>query len=205
MYSDFKGSFPHVNCAHKPRTWVSVMCQEWFSFFCVLMSEFSDHLFFPRPEFISKFTKLKDRWQSAAQRVRQRKSDLDGLVGQWRYFTTTAEDLLHFLNDTCHLLSALKGQDCHSLHQTRRLIRELKVVHAQSWCEDLQGGRCLENVPSTSGFQLWFTCTLCMWEDQSRHRDPLQPCPQPGGVRNPIFSIHPEIVRLSWAVGGGMG
>ncbi|XP_044087705.1 nesprin-2 isoform X6 [Neovison vison] len=107
-----------------------------------------------RPEFISKFTKLKDRWQSAAQRVRQRKSDLDGLVGQWRYFTTTAEDLLHFLNDTCHLLSALKGQDCHSLHQTRRLIRELKSkeIHFQrrqtTFELTLEAGEKLRNTTS---------------------------------------------------------
>jgi len=84
-----------------------------------------------RPEFISKFTKLKDQWQSATQSLRQRKSDIDGLVGQWRYFTTSTEDLLRFLTDTSHLLSAVRSQDCYSLHQTRRLIRELKVVRAQ--------------------------------------------------------------------------
>ncbi|XP_077909922.1 nesprin-2 isoform X1 [Halichoerus grypus] len=86
-----------------------------------------------RPEFISKFTKLKDQWQSATQSLRQRKSDIDGLVGQWRYFTTSAEDLLRFLTDTSHLLSAVKSQDCYSLHQTRRLIRELKSkeIHFQ--------------------------------------------------------------------------
>lgn len=100
-------------------------------FFYTLMSGFSNHLFFPRPEFISKFTKLKDQWQSAAQSIRQRKSDINGLVGQWRYFTTSVEDLLRFLTDTCHLLSAVKSQDCYSLQQTRRLIRELKVVRAQ--------------------------------------------------------------------------
>ncbi|XP_039098054.1 nesprin-2 isoform X2 [Hyaena hyaena] len=79
-----------------------------------------------RLEFVSKFTKLKERWQSAAQSVRQRKSHIDGLVGQWRYFTTSVEDLLRFLTNTGHLLSAVKSQDCHSLHQIRRLIRELK-------------------------------------------------------------------------------
>ncbi|XP_045666543.1 nesprin-2 isoform X3 [Ursus americanus] len=86
-----------------------------------------------RPEFISKFTKLKDQWQSAAQSIRQRKSDINGLVGQWRYFTTSVEDLLRFLTDTCHLLSAVKSQDCYSLQQTRRLIRELKSkeIHFQ--------------------------------------------------------------------------
>uniref|UniRef100_A0A2K6TJ47 Spectrin repeat containing nuclear envelope protein 2 n=1 Tax=Saimiri boliviensis boliviensis TaxID=39432 RepID=A0A2K6TJ47_SAIBB len=32
-----------------------------------------------RPEFISEFSKLTDRWQNAVQGVRQRKSDIDGL------------------------------------------------------------------------------------------------------------------------------
>uniref|UniRef100_A0A673TZC2 Spectrin repeat containing nuclear envelope protein 2 n=1 Tax=Suricata suricatta TaxID=37032 RepID=A0A673TZC2_SURSU len=86
-----------------------------------------------RLEFVSKFTKLKEQWQSAAQSVRQRKSHVDGLVGQWRYFTTSTEDLLRFLTNTGHLLSAAKSQDCHSLHQTRRLIHELKSkeIHFQ--------------------------------------------------------------------------
>uniref|UniRef100_A0A8C0K488 Spectrin repeat containing nuclear envelope protein 2 n=1 Tax=Canis lupus dingo TaxID=286419 RepID=A0A8C0K488_CANLU len=61
-----------------------------------------------RPEFISKFTKLKDQWQSAAQGIQQRKSDIDGLVGQWQYFTTSVDNLLRFLTNTCHLLSASK-------------------------------------------------------------------------------------------------
>ncbi|XP_025298589.1 nesprin-2 isoform X2 [Canis lupus dingo] len=86
-----------------------------------------------RPEFISKFTKLKDQWQSAAQGIQQRKSDIDGLVGQWQYFTTSVDNLLRFLTNTCHLLSAVKSQDCYGLHQTRRLIRELKSkeIHFQ--------------------------------------------------------------------------
>lgn len=92
------------------------------------MSEFSNHLFPPRPEFVWKFTRLKEQWQSAAQGVRQRKSDVDELVRQWRSFTTSEGDLLRFLADTSHLLSAVKSQDCHSLHQTRSLIHELKVV-----------------------------------------------------------------------------
>ena len=33
------------------------------------------------------------------------------------------------------------------------------------------------------------------------HGDLTQPCPQPCGVRDPILSVRPEIVRLSWAVG----
>lgn len=41
-------------------------------------------------------------------------------------------------------------------------------------------------------------------EDQLGHHDRLQPCPQPGAVRNTVFSIHPEIVRLSWAEGIGV-
>lgn len=93
-----------------------------------MLSGFSNHLFFPRPEFVSKFMKLKDRWQHAAQSIRQRKSDVDGLVRQWRYFTTSVELLLRFLADTSHLLSAVKSQNCYSLYQTRGLIHELKVV-----------------------------------------------------------------------------
>lgn len=100
----------------------------------MLMSEFSNRLFFPRPEFVWKFTRLKERWQSAAQGVRQRKSDIDELVRQWQYFTTSEGDLLHLLAYTSHLLSAVKSQDCYSLHQTRSLIHELKVGHAQQQC-----------------------------------------------------------------------
>lgn len=102
----------------------------------MLMSEFSNDLFFPRPEFVLNFTRLKDRWQSAVQSVRQRKSDISGLVRQWQSFTTSEEDLLRFLTDTTHLLSAVKSQDCYSLYQTRSLIHELKVVCAQEQCEN---------------------------------------------------------------------
>uniref|UniRef100_A0A2K6FJQ6 Nesprin-2 n=1 Tax=Propithecus coquereli TaxID=379532 RepID=A0A2K6FJQ6_PROCO len=88
-----------------------------------------------RPEFVSEFSKLTDRWQSAARGVRQRKGDIDELVRRWQYFTTSVEDLLRFLADTSHLLSAVKGQDRHSLYQTRSLIHELKnkEIHFQRW------------------------------------------------------------------------
>lgn len=102
----------------------------------MLMSEFSNDLFFPRPEFVLNFTRLRDRWQSAVQSVRQRKSDISGLVRQWQSFTTSEEDLLRFLTDTTHLLSAVKSQDCYSLYQTRSLIHELKVLCAQEQCEN---------------------------------------------------------------------
>ncbi|XP_036887040.1 nesprin-2 isoform X2 [Sturnira hondurensis] len=78
-----------------------------------------------KPEFISKFTKLQDQWQSAVRRVRQRKSAVAGLARQWQYFTAS-EDLLRFLTATSHLLSAVKSQDCLSLCQARSLIHELK-------------------------------------------------------------------------------
>ncbi|XP_036094192.1 nesprin-2 isoform X6 [Rousettus aegyptiacus] len=86
-----------------------------------------------RPEFVSKFTKLKDQWQSAAQGIQQRKREVDGLVRQWQYFTTSEEDLQRFLADTSHVLSAVKSQDCYSLCQTRSLIHELKnkEIHFQ--------------------------------------------------------------------------
>ncbi|XP_023373370.1 nesprin-2 isoform X2 [Otolemur garnettii] len=88
-----------------------------------------------RPEFVSEFSKLADRWQSAAQGVRQRKGDIAGLVRQWRYFTTSVEDLLRFLTDASHLLCAVEGQDRHSLYQIRSLIHELKnkEIHFQRW------------------------------------------------------------------------
>ncbi|KAM5245078.1 nesprin-2 isoform 4-T7 [Hipposideros larvatus] len=88
-----------------------------------------------RPEFVSKFTQLKDQWQSAARGIRQRKREVDGLVRQWQYFTTSEEALLRFLTDTSHLLSAVKSQDCYSLYQTRSLIHELKnkEIHFQRW------------------------------------------------------------------------
>uniref|UniRef100_A0A8C9AHQ9 Spectrin repeat containing nuclear envelope protein 2 n=1 Tax=Prolemur simus TaxID=1328070 RepID=A0A8C9AHQ9_PROSS len=61
-----------------------------------------------RPEFVSEFSKLADRWQSAARGVRQRRGDIDELVRRWQYFTASVEDLLRFLTDTSHLLSANK-------------------------------------------------------------------------------------------------
>ncbi|XP_004370998.1 nesprin-2 [Trichechus manatus latirostris] len=79
-----------------------------------------------RPEFVLKFTMMKDQWQSAAQRVHQRKGDIDGLARQWQYFNASVEDLLRFLTDTGHLLSAVRSQDRYSLCQTRSLIHELK-------------------------------------------------------------------------------
>ena len=72
--------------------------------------------------------RLKEQWQSAAQGVRQRKSDVDGLVRQWQYFATSERDLLRFLADTSQLISAVRSQDRYSLHQTRSLMHELKVV-----------------------------------------------------------------------------
>lgn len=91
--------------------------------------------FFPRPEFVSGFSKLSDQWQRAARGVQQRKCDISRLVTQWRFFTTSVEDLLRFLTDTGHLLSAVKEQECYSLCQTRRLIHELKSkeIHVQRW------------------------------------------------------------------------
>ncbi|XP_053457239.1 nesprin-2 isoform X5 [Nycticebus coucang] len=88
-----------------------------------------------RPEFVSKFSKLADRWQSAARGVRQRKGDVARLVRQWQYFTMSVEDLLHFISDASHLLCAVKGQDRHSLYQVRSLIHELKnkEIHFQRW------------------------------------------------------------------------
>lgn len=85
----------------------------------------------PRPEFVSEVSKLSDGWQSAARGVQQRKCDIDRQVAQWQFFTTSVEDLLRFLADTGHLLSAVKEQDRHSLYQTRRLIHELKVIYVQ--------------------------------------------------------------------------
>ncbi|XP_062946685.1 nesprin-2 isoform X2 [Cynocephalus volans] len=88
-----------------------------------------------RPEFVSEFSKLAAQWQSAARGVRQRKGDIDVLVRQWQYFTTSVEDLLRFLTDTSQLLSAVKGQDCYSLYQTRSLIHDLKnkEIHFRRW------------------------------------------------------------------------
>nr|XP_055217996.1 nesprin-2 isoform X8 [Gorilla gorilla gorilla] len=86
-----------------------------------------------RPEFITEFSKLTDRWQNAVQGVWQRKGDVDGLVRQWQDFTTSVENLFRFLTDTSHLLSAVKGQERVSLYQTRSLIHELKnkEIHFQ--------------------------------------------------------------------------
>lgn len=103
--------------------------------------------FFPRSEFVSEFSKLSEQWQKAAQGVRQRKCDIGRLVTQWRFFTTSVEDLLRFLTDTGHLLSAVKEQDCYSLCQTRRLIHELKVcVHILAVRHTQDAGTLLEDV-----------------------------------------------------------
>lgn len=102
-------------------------------FFYTFLLGVSQHLFlfsfffFSRPEFVSEFSKLAERWQSAARAVQQRKCDIDRLVTQWRFFTTSVEDLLRFLADTSRLLSALKERDHSSPCQTRRLIHELRV------------------------------------------------------------------------------
>ncbi|XP_075387998.1 nesprin-2 isoform X2 [Tenrec ecaudatus] len=77
-------------------------------------------------DFVSKSATLKEQWCGAAQRVRQRKGDINGRVRQWYNFSTSVEDLLCFLTDTRHLLSAATSLDCCSLSQTRRLIQELK-------------------------------------------------------------------------------
>ncbi|XP_054546967.1 nesprin-2 isoform X3 [Talpa occidentalis] len=104
-----------------------------------------------RPEFVSKFTKLKEQWQSAAQGVRQRKGDITELVRQWQHFNSSAEDLLRFLTSTRHLLSAVKTQDRYSLYQVRSLIHELKnkEIHFQRWQATytltLEAGEKLQN------------------------------------------------------------
>ncbi|XP_008061512.1 nesprin-2 [Carlito syrichta] len=113
-----------------------------------------------RPEFVSEFSKLVDRWRIAAQGIRQRKDDVDGWVRRWQDFTTSVEDLLHFLTDISHLLSAVKGQENYGLHQSRSLIHELKdkQIHFQRWqttyALTLEAGEKLRNTanPETKEF-----------------------------------------------------
>ncbi|KAM6171021.1 nesprin-2 [Erethizon dorsatum] len=106
-----------------------------------------------RPEFVSEFSKLVDRWQSAARGIRQRKCEVAGLVRQRQSFSTSSEDLLRFLSDTSLLLSAVKGQDRYSLLQTRGLIHELKnkEIHFQrrqtTYALALEAGEKLLNTP----------------------------------------------------------
>ncbi|KAM5175710.1 nesprin-2 isoform 1-T2 [Callospermophilus lateralis] len=107
-----------------------------------------------RPEFVLEFSNLTDHWQSAAQGIRQRKSDIDQLVRQWLYFTSSMEDLFRFLTNTNHMLSAVKDQDCYSLYQIRSLIHELKnkEIHFQRWqttyALTLEAGEKLLNTPN---------------------------------------------------------
>ncbi|XP_076778100.1 nesprin-2 isoform X4 [Arvicanthis niloticus] len=107
-----------------------------------------------RPEFVSEFSTLSDQWQRAARGVQQRKCAIGRLVTQWRFFTTSVEDLLRFLTDTGHLLSAVKEQDCYSLCHTRRLIHELKCreIHIQRWRTTyelaLEAGEKLQDTPN---------------------------------------------------------
>ncbi|KAM5338266.1 nesprin-2 isoform 2-T2 [Glossophaga mutica] len=104
-----------------------------------------------RPEFISKFTKLKAQWQRAVQSVRQRKSAVAELARQWQCFSTS-EDVLRFLTATSHLLSAVKSQDCYSLYQARSLIHELKnkEIHFErqqtTYALTLEAGEKLLNI-----------------------------------------------------------
>ncbi|XP_060030825.1 nesprin-2 isoform X4 [Erinaceus europaeus] len=108
-----------------------------------------------RPQFVSDFTKLTDQWQSAAQGVRQRKSNIDELVRRWQYFTSSEKELLHFLNNTSHLLSAVKSQDCYSHCQARSLIHKLKnkEVRFQRWqptyALTIEAGEKLQNTSTT--------------------------------------------------------
>ncbi|XP_076978529.1 nesprin-2 isoform X1 [Tamandua tetradactyla] len=104
-----------------------------------------------RPEFVSRVATLKDQWQSAARRVRQRKGGVDGLVAQWQYFTASLENLVRFLTNTSHLLLAIKSQDHYSLCQTRSLLHELKnkEIHFQrlqtTYALTLEAGKQLLN------------------------------------------------------------
>lgn len=122
--------------------------------------------FFPRPEFVSEFSTLSDQWQRATRGVQQRKCDIGRLVTQWRFFTTSVEDLLRLLTDTGHLLSAVKEQDCHSLCQTRRLVHELKVcMHGLAVRSTQDGGALVQDVCSTDGLLNLFLITciyMCM-------------------------------------------
>uniref|UniRef100_A0A2K6JTW1 Spectrin repeat containing nuclear envelope protein 2 n=1 Tax=Rhinopithecus bieti TaxID=61621 RepID=A0A2K6JTW1_RHIBE len=122
-----------------------------------------------RPEFISEFSKLTDRWQNAVRGVRQRKGDIDGLVRQWQDFTTSVENLFRFLNDTSHLLSAVKGQERFSLYQTRSLIHELKnkEIHFQRW-------RTTYALTLEAGKKLLFTTDLETKESVGRRISKLQ-------------------------------
>ncbi|XP_017658049.1 nesprin-2 isoform X3 [Nannospalax galili] len=107
-----------------------------------------------RPEFVSEFSKLLDRWQNATQGIQQKKCDINRLVRQWQYFTTSIEDLIRFLTSTSHLLSAVKGRDCYSLYQTRYLMHELKSkeIHFQrqrtTYVLALEAGEMLQNTPN---------------------------------------------------------
>ncbi|XP_021103430.1 nesprin-2 isoform X2 [Heterocephalus glaber] len=104
-----------------------------------------------RPEFISEFPRLVDRWQSAARGIQQRRHEVAELVRQHQS-STSAEDLLRFLADTDLLLSAVKGQAHCSLHQIRSLIHALKnkEIHFQrrqtTYALALEAGEKLLNI-----------------------------------------------------------
>ncbi|XP_023558729.1 nesprin-2 isoform X2 [Octodon degus] len=106
-----------------------------------------------KPEFVSEFSKLVDRWQSVVRGIRQRKLEVAQLVQQQQSFSTSSEDLLRFLRDTSLLLSAVKGQDRYGLLQTRGLILELKnkETHFQrrqtAYALALEAGEKLLNSP----------------------------------------------------------
>ncbi|XP_010601296.1 nesprin-2 isoform X1 [Fukomys damarensis] len=87
-----------------------------------------------RPEFISEFSELVDRWRSAAQGIQQRRREVAELMRQLQSSAST-EVLLCFLANTNLLLSAVKGQARCSLHQTRSLIHKLKnkEIYFQRW------------------------------------------------------------------------
>ncbi|PNJ70701.1 SYNE2 isoform 5 [Pongo abelii] len=78
-----------------------------------------------RPEFISEFSKLTDRWQNAVQRVRQRKGDVDGLkvhVARCGGTSLKKQDL-HYSPHTAYGVALL----CRSSHGAN------KEIHFQRW------------------------------------------------------------------------
>uniref|UniRef100_A0A5F8GSM9 Spectrin repeat containing nuclear envelope protein 2 n=1 Tax=Monodelphis domestica TaxID=13616 RepID=A0A5F8GSM9_MONDO len=79
-----------------------------------------------RTEFVMKLTMLKEQWQDATQRAQQRKNTINERVKEWQRFNASLQNVIHFLTDTDHFLSAIKSRDCYSLCQIRSLIHDLK-------------------------------------------------------------------------------
>ncbi|XP_064010046.1 nesprin-1-like [Pogoniulus pusillus] len=81
-----------------------------------------------RGQLLSKFTLMKEQWHHVSWVVQQRKKSIDGFLRLWHLFLCCLLSLNRCLVDTKSFVASVKTQDCHSHHQRRNLIKELKLT-----------------------------------------------------------------------------